>query len=62
MPLVTIHLQRVNNIAISGMLGGAYECTDTSIATSGACATIASDAFMNPFDGELYQIPEKIMA
>lgn len=23
----------------------------TYIATSGACATIASDAFMNPFDG-----------
>ena len=23
-----------------------------SIATSGACATIASDALMNPFDGE----------
>ena len=23
------------------------------IATSGACATIASDALMNPFDGEV---------
>lgn len=26
------------------------------IATSGACATIASDALMNPFDGELWQL------
>ena len=25
---------------------------DLPIATSGACATIASDAIMNPFDGE----------
>lgn len=25
--------------------------TDNGIATSGACATIASDALMNPFDG-----------
>lgn len=27
----------------------------TCIATSGACATIASDAFMNPFDGMQYR-------
>ena len=27
----------------------------TLIALSGACATIASDALMNPFDGELYR-------
>ena len=28
------------------------EVADGVIATSGACATIASDALMNPFDGE----------
>ena len=27
--------------------------TDLYLATSGACATIASDALMNPFDGKL---------
>ena len=31
-------------------------CTNIFIALSGACATIASDALMNPFDGTLAQI------
>lgn len=31
----------------------AYMNLTRDTATSGACATIASDAFMNPFDGEL---------
>lgn len=36
--------------------------TDAVAATSGACATIASDALMNPFDGEeLSSIAESIL-
>lgn len=35
-----------------------WRCADAVAATSGACATIASDALMNPFDGEkLFSLP-----
>jgi hypothetical protein len=34
----------------------AADSTDDLTATSGACATIASDALMNPFDGKSYRM------
>jgi hypothetical protein len=33
--------------------------TNAFIATSGACATIASDALMNPFDG-MHNVPQPL--
>lgn len=37
----------------SSFVHGGLLLTYVYLATSGACATIASDALMNPFDGEM---------
>lgn len=44
----TIHLLQVSTAQLTFRFGVAKNL----LATSGACATIASDALMNPFDGK----------
>lgn len=51
MPLATTRSQQVNNYIQSPHALDRDREADATTATSGACATIASDAFMNPFDG-----------
>lgn len=49
-PVFITHLQPVRTVTpqVCAVLNAYF---DSSPATSGAAATIASDAFMNPFDG-----------